>query len=637
MSNIDYIDNSKEAKKIYNEYFENNKSTIFLNGKWGSGKTTFLKEVFKNRKKELKVNFLDLWRRGNDSEVVQAFYRKIYPFSYYFIKGIVIIISLVILALSFSIGHIQSFENISFSLLILGLIISLNTYIIKIDWETFFFTALKKRVRLGIRKKIVIIDDFDRISEDTQEVLYKIFNTIQSRKIQFVFVGHYINVSKSETSYLQKIIDERIELPYEIQPTNIWKQYNNLLIEEMNEKRSLNLFDNEVQGLASLCSLAIKENRVIRELNKFTKTVDTVLMNNEKYDKVNLDQQLIIIYLYEFHYSLYESLISEIELLLKARNSIIWQYSSNTIENEQIKYDKFSELINNTFSFAKKDDLSEILIWLLSTEKYPFATFVESFPNYIINYQPNNLGSNKFICLIQKEKFKEITELSQDDLEEFYFFLTKNQNTFPEESKGKLFRLSMYILENKLNIEYFFRKSGINTNYLARIASIGLYAKHPQFKSHDETLMIFLQPSEIIRNLDLTQRVRICYYYYRISLDEINDRCSKIVLDGIENFSNNYMHPSILLTTGLSLKNDQIGIEISTFEDIIDKLSENEFLYYLYYNSIYGSRDSRFKIKVKNTEIYDILTNRLKKIDQNNLSNEFILSRDDFEPVEDIY
>src|SRR5699024_1972381 len=88
---------------------------------------------------------------------------------------------------------------------------------------------------------------------------------------------------------------------------------------------------NEIKGLSMLFSLAIKENRVMRELNKFSDTVDNVLMNNEKIDKVNLDQQLIIIYLYEFHYNLYETIISEIELLMKERNNITWQYSSNTM------------------------------------------------------------------------------------------------------------------------------------------------------------------------------------------------------------------------------------------------------------------------------------------------------------------
>ena len=309
----------------------------------GSRKTTFLNEFFKNKGKLQCVVSVDLWRRVNDSEVVQTFYKKLFPVSFYFLKGIVILFSLLMLGASFAIGNVQASETITLSLLVLGVIISLNTYILKIDWKTFYFTVLKKRIKFQILNKIVVIDDFDRISQDTQEVLYKIFNSIKSQKIKLVFVGHYTNVSKSETSYLQKIIDERIELPFEIQPTNIWKQYNELLIKEINDKRELEIKDNELEGLASLFSLAIKENRVIRELNQFSDIVSTVIMDNEKYDKVNLDQQLIIIYLYEFHYNLYEILISKIEHLLKERNRIIWEYSSNTQKKSKARWNNLEK------------------------------------------------------------------------------------------------------------------------------------------------------------------------------------------------------------------------------------------------------------------------------------------------------
>src|SRR5699024_6834134 len=178
-----------------------------------------------------------------------------------------------------------------------------------------------------------------------------------------------------------------------------------------------------------------------------------------------------------------------------------------------------------------------------------------------INYYPNNLGSNKFISLIRKENFKEITELHQDGLEGFYYFLAKNQNAFPEESKEKLFRLSLHILENNLNIDYFFRNNDMKRYYLPRIASFGLYTKYPQYKSQDETTKYFLQSLEPFRNLDLTQRIRVCYFYYHIGLDVINGKCRKIILDGIVNFRTDYLHPSILLATGLSLKSNQIGIE----------------------------------------------------------------------------
>lgn len=640
MQKISDIDTSKEAKRIFNGHFKDSNRTIFLNGKWGSGKTTFLKEVFKNKEKRLRVVHIDLWRRANDSEVVQTFYRKIYPFSFYSIKGIVILFSLVALIAAFLIGSIQSPETITLSLLFLGFIISLNTYVLKIDWESFFFTTLKYRIKCQILNKIVVIDDFDRISEDTQEVLYKIFNSINSKKIQLVFVGHYINLTKSETSYLQKIIDHRIELPFDIQPTNIWKKYDSLVIEEMSEKRQLELTDNEKEGLDSLISLAIKENRVIRELNQFSDIVSTVIMDNEKYDKVNLDQQLIIIYLYEFHYDLYEILISKIEHLLKERNRIIWEYSSNTQKKEQSKTEQLRKMVNKTFD-SSNGELKNIIFQLFPEKSYPFATFAENFPNYLINYQPNNLGSNKFMSLLREEKFEEIIKMASEDLEDFHYFITKNQNSNKEEFEENLFPLALYVLQSNMGIDYFFYENNNEARLLDRVASIGLFTKYSKHLADDTIAEIYLDPADAFKTLDLSQRIRICNRYYGMEFKEINDRCKGLILNAIKNLGENYGHPSILLTAITSLKEDQIGIDIKSFENFINNLSEKEFLYYLFYNSI--STETKFKVNIKKKEVYRILDKRLKKIDESYLSYEFELveyedtSENEFDIHKDIY
>lgn len=638
MSKTKWIDTSREAKKVYNEYFKNNNDTLFLNGKWGSGKTTFLNEIFKDRKKEVKVKWIDLWRRANDSEVVQSFYKKLYPFSFYFIKGIVVIISLLILALSFSLGHIQSFEKISFSLLMLGLIISLNTYILKIDWESLFFSTLKLRVQFARRKKIVIIDDFDRISQGTQEVLYKIFNNTNLNKIQFIFVGHYINVSKSKTSYLQKIIDKRIELPYEIQPTNIWKQYNDLLVKRINKKRSLEITNNELQNTSSLFSIAVKENRVLRELNIFAEAVETVIMKNKKYDKVNLDQQLIVIYLYEFHFNLYENLISDIEFLIKEKNRITWEYTVNNEKDGKTKHERFSAIVDESFSIGEDRELSELIVTLFSETDYPLITFIENFPNYLINYQPNNLGSNNYMSLIENKSFKKIPQLSLSDLEDFYYFLIKNKTDYVETNKDILLDLSLYILENNLNIYYFFRNSNVKKEIqLAKIAGIGLKTIYPQYLGNEELLKKIIEQSKTFEKLDITQKIKMCHYYFGIHLDEINDKYNPIIIEGIMNFNKDYRHPSILLTTGTSLRKDQLGIATFKFEDIINKLSDEEFLYYLYYNSFRKYPDTTFKISVKNSEVFALLNKRLKMIDQDQLSFNFHLDNKVIDPEDENY
>ncbi|EAC5443417.1 NTPase, partial [Listeria monocytogenes] len=83
---IDLIDTS-EAEKKFLELLEQ-KKTYFLNGPWGSGKTTFLENVEKierkkrNWRSQKKFIFLDLWNLKDDRSTIHIaasrINRKIY-------------------------------------------------------------------------------------------------------------------------------------------------------------------------------------------------------------------------------------------------------------------------------------------------------------------------------------------------------------------------------------------------------------------------------------------------------------------------------------------------------------------------------------------------------------------------------
>src|SRR5699024_7345070 len=158
----------------------------------------------------------------------------------------------------------------------------------------------------------------------------------------------------------------------------IWKQYNDLLVKRINKKRSLEITNNELQNTSSLFSIAVKENRVLRELNIFAEAVETVIMKNKKYDKVNLDQQLIVIYLYEFHFNLYENLISDIEFLIKEKNRITWEYTVNNEKDGKTKHERFSAIVDESFSIGEDRELSELIVTLFSETDYPLITFIEN-------------------------------------------------------------------------------------------------------------------------------------------------------------------------------------------------------------------------------------------------------------------
>lgn len=623
MKRISIINNQSEAKQTYADYFENDNRTIFLNGKWGSGKSTYLNEVFENTNKKVEVSYIDLWHKPNESNPVQIIYRTLYPLSFYFIKCIAIILSLSVLIFTFLFNKLQTIEveHVSISLIILGFTISLISYMEKVDWENFFTFLLEHRIKFNKNKKIIVIDDFDRIDLTSQEVIYKIFHKIKSKKIQFAFVGHYMNIAQSENTYLQKIIDNRIELPFTMYSANIWKKYYNSLIKEISKNRLFKVTGAELSGIDILFAFAVKENRVIRELIQFNELVDLLLIKNKKVDKINIDQQLIIIYLYHFHFQYYELLVSKIDSIVKEKN----YQSFSFVLDEPTKEIKPSEFINDILKIENEEVLYLIHL-LLSDNNYPFDSFIANFPNYLLNYYPNSLGSNHFMNLLYEGSFNSITSMSDEDIEQFYYFINKNQNVFSEKIQNILYQLALHILEHRININYFFYYDDSKVNYLDRIASRGIKVKFEDFSAQDSILKdVFLNAKNELNHLDISQRMRICYSYFHIGLNIFREEYEYMIKDKIiQGELSNFVHPSIILTSIISLQDSNIGVSKEVFSVKINSLSEKEFLYYLYYNSQNSSGNfNLFTVSVKNKHIFTILENKLKSVDQSKLSENF--------------
>lgn len=75
-----YIDTSVAAQNFVKLLNEN--QTIFLNGEWGTRKSTFLdvvKEVVAEKEKQKKFITLDLWRTQNTESLISTAFRKLVP------------------------------------------------------------------------------------------------------------------------------------------------------------------------------------------------------------------------------------------------------------------------------------------------------------------------------------------------------------------------------------------------------------------------------------------------------------------------------------------------------------------------------------------------------------------------------
>lgn len=300
--------------------------TYFLNGKWGSGKTTFLIESENNSKGALKkdgwsVKYLKLWEIKDDRSVLELAFRVLLPKYYYFLWIFVVFsisISL-LLTPAFNLGFSGLFDIdyfigpiIKIILTILGLSVSIYQ-LLKLKSDYIFVILFDKLLKNKRRKIVLVIDDFDRISSEKQEESYKLFNVLHGY-IPIVFVGdlnNLVNDEKVSKEFLNKIIDKRVELPTAINPINVLRYYSNALFDLVKEHEPeynwpfQQFLDWEFQ----------RKSYSFRELNQF---ID--LLNNEfkkKEGRVRVSQQIVIAYLYLFYPLEYKKLIEAYDFLGK--------------------------------------------------------------------------------------------------------------------------------------------------------------------------------------------------------------------------------------------------------------------------------------------------------------------------------
>ena len=228
---LEHIDTSVAAKNFAELLYDN--KTYFLNGSWGSGKSEFLKEV--KRGSQNKLITIDFWRLSDTRSTIEIAFSKLHPLLYWTIRlGIILLVAVSILMTNVvDIGLSNYFGGSKPLILKLGGVVALIVavwQVFKKKSDEFYCFLLSKLPKFS---KVLIIDDFDRMSEKQQEESYKLFSLING-KLPIVFVGDITKVHKSDGNYLSKIIDRQVELPFDLHPSKIWNNYFSVLEDKFN-------------------------------------------------------------------------------------------------------------------------------------------------------------------------------------------------------------------------------------------------------------------------------------------------------------------------------------------------------------------------------------------------------------------
>lgn len=286
---LDKIETSTAAQNFANLLNEN--KTYFLNGTWGSGKSTFLKQVDnlkpENNKKKVKLVTIDFWRLNDSRSTLETVFANLHRVVYLSLRSFVILcLALSILmtnVVDLGLSAYVSAEGIFIAGMI-ALIVAIYQFL-KIKSDEIYSRLLTFNFH-SCRKKVLVIDDFDRMTPAQQEASYKVFSLLNG-KLPIIFVGDINIIHRNESNYLSKIIDRRIELPYDLQSFKIWKDYFKQLEDRF-----------KIQLSKDFMTVIQKEGRNLRDRERYNDYVNLELIIRKKEEYVQIEQQLIVIYIY---------------------------------------------------------------------------------------------------------------------------------------------------------------------------------------------------------------------------------------------------------------------------------------------------------------------------------------------------
>ena len=600
-SKIDHIDTSIATKQFSNMIVEKdenkNYKTFFLNGIWGSGKTTFLIDTEKDsegnlKKNRWKVRYLKLWEIKNDRSVFELAFAVLFP-KYNFFAWFFVIISIVISLLltpTFNLGLSKIVHNLISSCIksqelskfleyifipilksvftIVALTVS-TFELLKLKSDSFYIFLFNRKLRKKKKKVVLVVDDFDRVSSERQKEAYKLFNVIHG-KIPIIFVGDLDKItidSDRSLRFLNKIIDKRVELPVAINSKNVLKNYISSLKEQLRtvDKYYYHSF-NDIYIDDFLDKDFLNSNLTLREINQFKSLLDSEISKKE--GRVRLSQQIVIIYLYLFDYQNYNEL----------RNN----YDSNS---KKVRMKGFYEKDE-----TKYKNINKVLFEARGGRCVPLG-FDQGPVSYFINDNIENLSVKEAEDkLIKMYEDIEIINSLGENTEEFLEYI--NQTDIELENLKTL----LHSILLKITDQKFQDIASIVVNKINMILS------RDRNNKNNDVFWI-----DVTKEIDISKR---CYFYvkYRIFSDNIPFSTIREDLLGYINTSQkieNIPEVTFSLLQGeiLNYKNDKLNI-IKIFNSDIKNKEKN-----------FGVLKNYFGIQEKsvNNENQYIIENTFKK------------------------
>ena len=544
---LEHIDTTVAAKN-FAELLNDNK-TYFLNGSWGSGKTEFLKEV--KRSSQNKLITIDFWRLSDTRSTIEIAFSKLHPLLYWTIRLCIILLVAVSILMTnvVDIGLSNYFGGSKPLILKVGGVLALIVavwQVFKKKSDEFYCFLLSQLPKLS---KVLVIDDFDRMSEKQQEESYKLFSLING-KLPIIFVGDITKVHKNDDNYLSKIIDRQVELPFDLHPSKIWNKYFSVLEDKFN----IGLSNDFKKRISS-------DQKNLRDREHFNDYVNQEFFTRGKLDHVQVEQQLLVIYAYLFYPDLYMNLLK-----------------GEPIKVEKSEESDFQDIIS--IGHTLKEQLSEIQS--SDNSDYPLS-FKKNKLEYLLYEQTSNRTKIELDLLFTSNSEELISEIIESDQSsDFYQYLSSQFRTFSEIMKEQL--LTVVIKESMKFI------NSPSMNFIVQESLnevIPLYERNSPL-TEDVIIRIIKMWEPILRNEKLDQS-EIIYFLNKhdlLSFHKLGLYYSDLRID-TETFSN-LRRKDFFLLTYLSSKDwiNKFDFWDNTIWEAIKLFDDREFLSFWFFQSI---------------------------------------------------
>lgn len=536
---LEHIDTSVAAKNFAKLLYDN--KTYFLNGSWGSGKSEFLKEV--KRSSQNKLITIDFWRLSDTRSTIEIAFSKLHPLLYWTIRlGIILLVSVSILMTNVvDIGLSNYFGGSKPFILKLGGVVALIVavwQVFKKKSDEFYCFLLSKLPKFS---KVLIIDDFDRMSEKQQEESYKLFSLING-KLPIIFVGDITKVHKNDDNYLSKIIDRQVELPFDLHPSNIWEGYFRKLT------KALDFRDDD--GLETLFF-----NKNLRDMQKFNDYVNQEFFVRGKKDRVRPEQQLAIIYLFLFEYDMYKMQISTDNRILR-----------NEFQNDPYKL--------GTVRIIEKNLFDNSYDWTPFTFRFNRGSYI------LFEATSNHLEQDLKALLDGNGSELKLAVLHSTRYSDFYQYISHHLGDIDASRKQKLFEIAI-----NLSINHSYSET---IDMIIKKRDIELVSFQFRRDKLKEDLIIYIikewEAFLSSYDIDPSEVLLILVKHKILSFNELGSVFNKLneLFKTNKNFTTfkEFKRPEILLSIYLnSVKKSEVFEEWDNFIwTVINKFSDSQFI-----------------------------------------------------------